>query len=267
MSRSTLATRSLLAQRRHVPSLRPTRFIGAMAFLVAVATPSGAEAQGGLFKRIKETAKERAVSAAARAATATVQKSGQVADTALNVGVVSVDSVTGRASGAASTVVAGFQSRLPGALGGKRSSAGAPATNAAASAATSAATSSTAAPSNSAPSTPATGTAAPDGTPMPLHGAVFLEPADTLHSIAVSYLRQLAPRLRELGPRWTVIATVAPSGDTRRDQARADKRAAAVQAVLVAGGAAASGDLAAVGRVAAPTPETPATGITVVKQR
>ena len=162
MSRSTLVNRSAVPHRHLFPSLQPTRFIGAMALFIVIATPSGAEAQGGLFKRIKETAKERAAIAAARAATATVQKSGQVADTALNVGVVSVDSMTGRASGAASTAVADFQSRLPGVLGGRRSSTGAPAASARRSADERDAATSTAATSTPAPATPATGTPTPN---------------------------------------------------------------------------------------------------------
>ena len=89
----------------------------AAALAALLVAPSDSQAQGGLLKRLKQTAQERAAVAAARAATAIVEKSAHVADTALAIGVTGVDSVAGRATGGAASTVDRLSQELPGALG------------------------------------------------------------------------------------------------------------------------------------------------------
>jgi outer membrane protein OmpA-like peptidoglycan-associated protein len=101
--------------------------------------------------------------------------------------------------------------------------------------------------------------------PIPLHGAVFVGRADTLGTSSIAYLRTLAQSLREMGNSFVVVATVSPSGDRTRDQARADRRAAAVKSALVAGGAT-TVTITTAGRVEVPARNAPAGGITLVKQ-
>jgi hypothetical protein len=222
--------------------LRPSVLIAVA--LLGAATP--AYAQGGLLKRVKDTAKQRAATAAAQAATAVVQKSGDVTDSTLQPGVAVVDSAAGRATGAVSSLVGRVQGRLPGAIGGRER---------------------TSAPESAAPRS-ASAAAREGGATLervPLTGVVFVGPDDALAPAATAYLREVVRGLATSAATWTVTAVVPPAGDTTRDQARAARRAAAVKAVLVAAGLPAA-RLTTAGRVAAGAPSDAATGVELVRQ-